>query len=335
MIILALILAALQILATLTVYLLMSVGLIDMKKVMEIYEWGRKLVIKGVLYVVRKPLWLQIGGIGSVAVGHQLILLLMPPLLMLHVFMSNKAEEKMLASGLSELGEDVLQYIEQHTWLVILLIPAIFAAIITTFMVTSAWYVATDPHTSSATLLAVCFPVGVSLSMWFAEERFVPTVFRLKVLGTVSAGRITEFPSAAAKRKVLVIAAGTIAAVSIAVIGAHFYVPRILHALMGPKLDPSIYLAGVVAAVAMAAAMAAIQFDGQTKQVTVGGGGGQAAAGAVSGGADADGWDSNSVYSYYHSLLCMTCLIALVAFICFPIINKQFFCYRRLTLAAV
>jgi hypothetical protein len=297
-----------------------------MKKVMEIYEWGRKLVIKWVLYAVRKPLWLQIGAVGSVAVGHQLILLLMPPLLMLSVFMSNKAEEKMLASGLSERADDVLLFVEEHTWLVVLLSPAILAAIVTTFMVTSAWYVVTDPHTSSSTLLAVCVPVGMSLGMWFAEERFVPTVFRIKVLGTVAAGRITELPSAAAKRKVLVIAAGTIAAVSITVIGAHFYVPRILHALLGPKLDPAIYLAGVVAAVAMAAAMASIQFDGQTKQITA-----KQAAAAV----PVDDWDANSIYSYYHSLLCMTCLIALAAFISFPIINNQFFCYRRLTKADV
>jgi len=324
MLILAIILLVVQVVVAMIMYLLLAVGAIDTKKVMAIIEWFRALFIKVVLYVVRKPLPLQVVAVAFIAMCHQAYLMLLPPVVMLNVFMSTQVEEKLVAMGLSELGDSIMEFVKVRTWLKIVLIPVVVYAVVTTFVITASMHVITDPHTSSSTLMVLCVPVCVSLAIWHAES-VVPNAVRVNLLGTVDERTATELPSSGAKRKVLVVAAGTVVVMFALVVGTHFYIPRLLQMLMGAKLDPSLYLAGVTAAVLTAAGMVSIQFDGQTQQITS----------STRVAAPTNDWDSNSIYSYYHSMLCMTCIIALAAFICFPLFNNPYFCYRTLTTSVV
>jgi hypothetical protein len=320
MIVLAIILAVLHILTATTVYLSIAVGIINMSTVVGAYEWAHARFVKLVLYVVRKPLAVQVLAIAAIASIQQIILLQLPSSIVLATFMSNWAEEKMLSTGLSRNGDAITEFVRHKLWLKIMLVPAVIYAVVTTFMLTTLVSICIDPHTSSSTLLALCIPVGASLAIWYAEEQ-LPIDIR-RVLGTVPqhGDRVGERPSSGMKRKVLVVAGTTICAIFTLVVGAHFYRPRILRIFMGRKLDTGIYLSGVAAAVIMAAVVASIQFDGQTKQLS--------AAAAV----DAEDWDDRSVYTYYHSLLVITCIIVLVAFVSFPLFNTPFFCHRMLTM---
>jgi hypothetical protein len=322
MIVLALVLFVLQVVFATTVFMFVSTGLIPTSTVVSVYNKAVDIVKRVVLYIARKPVHHQMMAIAALAAGHQAAMFYAPSQFMLWA-MGNWFEEKMLQTRTSQQMEKLSNYVRKRKWLTVATWPLVVYAVAVTFMITVLLYLVFDPHISSTVLFTLALPVGVSLLVWWAEETFVPLFIRKDWLGTYSSVA-KETPTAGEKRKILLAAAATIAVVTGMVTVLRFYNPTVLQFILGRKLDIVTYMSGVTVAIAMAAAMASIQFDGQTRPRE-----GEAGSGTGT------EWGKNNVRDYYHQLLALMCIVVLAAFIAFPLFNNPYFSYIMMVTSSV
>jgi len=312
MLLLAISIFIFQVVTAQTVYLLIALQIMKAKDVGKTYQKVRNALVSATVWVMQRPIWMQIAAISIVAIAHQL-LLFQVPYVITNFKMSNWFETKFLSTGLSDVFENVSVYIQQRAWVKMALLPLIvYIFIVTTILFTIIWY-ATDPATSSAALWLICIPVMLSVILWKLEE-LLPKGIRQHVLRTWSPNQI-ETPRSGIKTKSMLIAILTIAVLGALIIMFRFNYPIILQVMLGQYIDSSIYIGTMAAACIATGAIVSIVLDGQTlkERTTI--------------------WTDEVVHNYHHQIMLLMCFVLFAMFESFPYINHQFFANRMMVLS--
>lgn len=284
----------------------------------RVFNW----CITTIVMIASQSTWIHVVILAALAGIHQLVLRLASPGVVLSLFMGNRVERLLLTSGLSKVIERITAFLRDYKVIRIALVPfAVYVAILNS-MLTGIVMLLLDPQTTINLFWIVCYPLGVSLALWYLDEQLHISEAMSMLFSWFSDDskltRVDEIPTVGVRRRMWQLIRYSMILTIVPIFGLRAKSPGIVRMIMGNTIDIKIYIIAILMAYVIAGFFAGILLDGNAEPAD------EASS------AKRQAWTDEKSGILFHRILSIVLIVAFMGQLSLPVFNNQFFAYRRM-----